>query len=128
MEWKRRFELLAGLATASIGVIVVLGTVHEDQQTAQTLGEPASTGKAFLVAMILYGLPALLVALGGFMHAIKRHPWGRLLLITSTVFLVGWFFLSFAVLVWSKWLLPITLLIGLAFLTSIISLLVRSET
>jgi hypothetical protein len=99
MEWKRRFELLAGLATASIGVIVVLGTVHEDQQTAQNLGDPSVTGKAFVVAMILYGVPTLLVALGAFTHAMKRRSWAIILLILSTMFLVGWFCLSFAVLV-----------------------------
>ena len=128
MEWKRRIELLAGVATAGFGVIVVIGTVHQDQQAAQTLGEPAATGKAFVVAMILYGLPALLVALGAFTHAIKRQSWGKMLLIASTVFLVVWFFLSFPVLAWTAWFWPITLLTGLAFLTLIVSLVVRRET
>ncbi len=127
MEWKRRLELLGGLATAGLGVIVVIGAVNESQQIAQTQQEPAATGKAFVVAMILYGLPALLVALGAFTHAIKRQPWGRMLLIAATVFLVVWFFLSFPVLAWTAWFWPITLLTALAFLTSIISLLVRSE-
>src|ERR1041385_3435736 len=125
MEWKRRLELLAGLATACLGVIVVIGAINESHQIAQTQHEPAQTGKAIVVSMILYGLPTLLVAFGAFTHTIKRQSWGAILLIMAAMFLLAWFFLSFAVLAWTAWFWPITLLTGLAVLTSIISLAVR---
>jgi hypothetical protein len=71
MDWKRKLELLGGLATAGLGVIVVMGAVNESRQIRQMRGEPAAIGKAFVVAMMLYGLPSLFVALGAFTHAVR---------------------------------------------------------
>lgn len=127
MDLRRRLEVICGLITAVMGIIVVLGALHEAQLIAQTLQEPAPIGRAFVVSFLLYGLPTLLVAMGGYTHAMRRQSWGRALLITASVFLMVWFLLSLVVVVWSGWLLPMGLLTGFALLTSIISLLVRRE-
>jgi hypothetical protein len=130
MAWKRKLELISSLATVALGVIVVIGIVYADQKTAQSLGEPAPIGKAFVIAMMLYGLPSLFVALGAFIHAMKRQPLGRMLLIASSLFLAVWFFLSLVGLAWSQWVLLswlIVLLTGFAILTSLFSLMVGKE-
>ncbi len=127
MDWKRRLEIICGLVTAVLGIIIMLGALAETQMIARRLQEPARFGNALAVSFALYGLPAFLVAIGAYGHATKRQQWARFVLIAASLFLLVWLFFSFAVLVWSKWSLPICLLTGFAILTSIISLIVRRE-
>jgi len=127
MDWKRRLELICGLITALLGIIVMLGAIAETQTIAQRLEEPVRFGNALGVSFALYGLPAFLVAIGAYGHATKRQQWARIVLIAASLFLLVWLFFSFVVLVWSKWALPIGLLTAFAIFTSIISLIVGRE-
>jgi hypothetical protein len=130
MDSKRRLELICGMVTGGIGIAVIFGALYVTKLTAEILQEPAPIGSAFVVSLGLYGLPALLVATGAYTHAVKRWLWGRALLITASLFLIILFFVSFVVLVWSRWVLLswlIFLLTGFATLTSVASFFVRSD-
>jgi hypothetical protein len=130
MDWKRRSELICGLITGVLGIGVTVETMYVTQLTGQMLHEPPPMLATFLSCLVLYLLPTFLVAIGAYAHAAKRRLWGRLLLITASVFLTVWFFLSLVGLVWSRWVLLswlIVLLTAFAMFTSIISFLVRRE-
>src|SRR5207245_7002382 len=130
MDWKRRFELICGLITGALGIGVTLETLYVTQLTGQVLHERPPMLATFFSCLVLYILPTFLVAIGAYAHAAERRPWGRLLLITASVFLTVWFFLSLVVLVWSRWVLLswlIVLLTAFSILSSIASFLVRRE-
>jgi len=126
LDWKRKLEITFGLLTGVLGVIVLSGILYEEHLIAVRLQEPTPIGD-MLVLVAFYGMPILLVVVGGYTHAKKRQSLGRVLLIAATLFLVVMFFLSLVVLVWSGWVWPIASLTLLAILTSITSLLVRRE-
>jgi hypothetical protein len=128
MDWKRRFEIICGLITGALGISVTLGALYVTDLTARTLDEPAPMFKALIVSIAFYGLPALLVAVGSYAHAVRSQSWGKALLIAASLFLTVWFFLSLVLLVWSRWVLLswlMVLLTGFAILTSVASLVVR---
>ncbi len=127
MNWKRKLELICGVITAGLGITVMLLGLRVEYVVAQKLGGTGFMVKEVALWFALYGLPALLVAFGAYSHAARTRPWGRLLLITGSLFVTVWFFLSLALVVWSGLFLPASLLTGFAILTSIISILVRCE-
>jgi len=131
MNRKQKLEATSGVVTAVLGIVVMIAAGYVEKLTAEKLDEPASIGQALVISFALYGLPALLVAVGAYAHSMKKRWWGRALLLTATLFLIVWFFLSFSVLIWSKWLLlswAIVLVTGFAILTSVISVfVVRGE-
>jgi|SRR5438067_9553138 len=124
MNGKQKLEATFGLLTAVLGILVMIAAGYVEELTAEKLHEPAPIRQALMISFALYGLPALLVAIGAYAHSMKKRWWGKALLLTATLFLIVWFFLSFSVLIWSKWLLlswAIVLLTGFAIFTSIIS-------
>jgi hypothetical protein len=128
MNWKRRLELISGVITALLSIPILLMGLYIENAAANIRQESVPFGKAVVVWFLLYGLPTLSVALGAYAHAVRRQPWGRLLIITAGVFLTVWFFLSLALVVWSGLFLPAALLTVLAIATSVISLFVRGRT
>jgi len=127
MNWKRKLELICGLITAVLGITVMLLGLRVQYVVAQKLGGTGAMVKEIALWFALYGLPGLLVAFGAYSHARRSRSWGRLLLITASLFITGWFFLSLALVVWSGLFLLAVLLAGLAIMTSVISLVVRAE-
>ena len=127
MDWKRRLEIICGLVAAVLGIIITLEALYITQLAGQMLHESAPMLSTFLLYLALYILPTCLVAIGAYAHAAKKQLWGRALLITATLFLTVWFFLSLVVLVWSGRVLSSLLEVVFAISTSIISLVVRGE-
>lgn len=127
MNWKRRLELICGLITGALGIGVTLQTLYVTQLAGQMLRQRPPLLATFFSCLVLYILPTFLVAIGAYAHAAKRQLWGRMVLIAATLFLTVWFFLSLVVLVWSGRVLLSLLEVIFAILTSIASVLVRSE-
>ncbi len=130
MDWKRKLELICGLITGALGITVTVGLLYVTKLTGEMLNEAPPMIRTLLFSLLLYFLPASLVAVGGYLHAVRRQLWGKLLVITASLFLTILFFLSLVALVWSRWVLLswlIVLLTAFAVLTSIISLIVRRE-
>src|SRR6266481_3225183 len=127
MNWKRRLELICGLITAVLGITVMLLGLRVEYVVAQKLGGTGAMVKEIALWFALYGLPGLLVSFGAYSHAGKSRSWGRFLLITASLFIIGLFFLSLALVVWSGLFLLAVLLAAFAIMTSVISLVVRTE-
>ena len=127
MDWKRKSEIVCGVITGALGISVTLQTLYVTQLTGQILHERPPILATFLSCLVLYILPTFLVAIGAYAHAVKRRLWGRELLISASLFVTVWFFLSLVVLVWSGRALLSTLEVLFAILTSIFSLLVRRK-
>lgn len=131
MDWKRRLELICGLLTSALGISVTVGLLYVTKLTGEMLREPPPMIRTLLFSLLLYFFPSSLVAVGGYMHAVRRQSWGRLLVITASSFLTILFFLSLIGLVWSRWVLLswlIVLLTGFAIVTSIMSFVVGRES
>ena len=128
MNWKRKLELICGLITLLLGMIVVIIVLYFQHTITKQLQQPSQLLKTFVIFFILYGLPAFLIAVGGYQHAIRRQSWGRVLLISTTCFLVILLFLSLVVLMWSGAIIPVGLLTVFAILTTVTSLFVRGDT
>lgn len=130
MNWKRKLELICGIITAALGITISVGLLYVTKLTGELLHESPPLLQTLLFALLLYFLPAALVASGAYLHAVKRQSWGRLLVVTASCFLTILFFLSLVGLAWSRWVflsLLIVLLTVFGILTSIASILVRSE-
>jgi len=127
MDWKRKLELICGVITALLGITVTLLALRVEYVVAQRLGGTGTMVKEIALWFALYGLPGLLVAFGAYSHAGRFRSWGRVLVITATLFITVWFLLSLALVVWSGLFLLAVLLTLFAILTSVISLVVRTE-
>src|SRR5438067_13546424 len=127
MNWKRKLELICSVITTGLGITVMLLGLRVEYAVAQRLGGNGAMVKEIALWFALYGLPGLLVSIGAYSHAGKSRSWGRLLLITASLFITGWFFLSLVLVVWSGLFLPAGLLTLFAILTSVVSLFVRGK-
>ena len=131
MSGARKLELVCGVATGLLGVIVTLLTLYLTQETARRLKEDAPLVQTLLVWALLYILPSLLVSVGAYVHALKREPWGRIILLIGAFLLA----LSFSLLLFGHafyrtdlWLVMNLSLPLVALLTLITSLAVREKS
>src|SRR5438067_8187971 len=103
MNWKRKLELICGLITAALGIIISVGLLYVTKLTGELLHESPPLLQTLLFALVMYCLPAALVASGAHLHAVKRRSWGRLLVITASSFLTILFFFLLGGFVWCRW-------------------------
>lgn len=128
MNSKERVELICGLMTGLLGVGVTVATLYETSETARLLHQPAPMLQTLVLWSILFILPSFLVAIGGYLQAVKKQSRGGSMVIAGSLFVIVIFILSFVSLIVSKWALysaPMVLLAFFALLTAISSLLVR---
>jgi hypothetical protein len=131
MSLSRKLELSCGLATLLLAIIVSLIALRDDYQTALRLENEFHPFGDFLIVAVRFILPAFLVVLGAYVHAVKQAAWGRVALILGGLFLIGMFlvnlFLSLTFRRTDLWLGLNFLLPVLAIVTILASLLPRRE-
>jgi|SRR5438067_5167356 len=132
MNWKRKLELIIGLATSVLAAGITLLALRMHYQITVRLQEEFPLLEDLLLGTVRFILPSLLIAFGAYIHAVKRLVGlGRAFLVLGTVFLSVMFlvnvFVSLAfrqsdLLFWLNLSLPL-----FAIATSAISLLVRGK-
>jgi hypothetical protein len=130
MDRKRKLELICGVITCALGIGVTFGVVYVTELTAQMLHESPPILSAIFFGLALYLLPSFLVAVGSYAHAVKSEPWGRIMVVAATLFLIVLLLVSLVSLVWSRWVLLSLLEVSttlFAILTSVFSLLIRTS-
>lgn len=76
MTLARRVELGGGVATVVLAIVVTLHLLRDTQETALRLKNEPYLLETFLMGFLLYLLPASLIALGAYTHAVKQKTWG----------------------------------------------------
>lgn len=88
----RMLEIVAGVATALSGLSVA--TLHLNRQFTMFEGSK--------ITLILFGLPGLLVAIGSYAHAMRRHEWGRRLLTMGSLLVIASFLFQLIVMAFMR--------------------------
>jgi phosphoglycerol transferase MdoB-like AlkP superfamily enzyme len=73
MSTTRRLELISGVASGILGIIVIL--------SASTLSQHSS----YLGVFVLWVVPEMFVAAGAYLHAVKNSSRGRLMLLIAGI-------------------------------------------
>ena len=94
MSIARLVELIAGVATGLLGIIVGTILFKDDLDISRRLEQEFHPLREVLVILILFTGPNLLVAIGAYFHAVRRDPGpGRLMIFYGSGFVVGFFIL-----------------------------------
>lgn len=88
----RKLEIVCGAATAILGIATAANMLTTDLQTMRRLEREFAVAQELLAASIFFVLPALLVAIGAYIHASRVRSWGLPMVVIAAVSLV--FFLS----------------------------------
>jgi uncharacterized BrkB/YihY/UPF0761 family membrane protein len=88
MTLARKVELGGGIATVLLAIVVTLHLIRETQETALRLKDESRSLQAFLMGFFLYILPASLIALGAYAHAVKQKSWGFAAVMVGSVITV----------------------------------------
>ena len=80
----RKLEVFSGLATALLGAAVTLNMLRTDYQTMLRLNEDFPVIQELSVGLLLFLFPSLLIAVGSYLHAVRRQPRGLVILVVST--------------------------------------------
>jgi len=94
MTFLRKLEIVAGVATAILGIAAAAQMLHTDMETMRRLGRSFPVFQELVGASLLYIVPGLLVALGSYFHVTKVRSWGFPMTIISSLFLLA-IFVSF---------------------------------
>jgi len=123
MRRLRKLELVTGLGTALLAVVVSLLMLKIDWDVEQHLERDFATLNEITVALVFFILPGLVVAVGSYIHVVKGNGWGRLMIGAGSLFLIILFLVSLVALVWSPRLLSllIVLLTVFSIFTGVIS-------
>jgi hypothetical protein len=108
MRLLRKLEFASGLATLLLGAVVVAVAFDGNSYAAK----PSENSEDFLQVALVWILFPAVVALGSYIHGIKRKKWGLYLLGVCGLIAFGLISILFYVILLS-WYYPI----GLAFLT-----------
>lgn len=131
MSRLRKLELISGAMTLIIAVILSVMLVEIDRNASQHLGKVFVLWTELKIALAIYLGPALLIALGSYIHAVKRNDWGWISAIFGALLFIAIFFALLVVLVWSgSILLPaLQLLLTLcAITTAVIASVIQRQT
>ena len=131
MNSKERLELICGMITGLLSIVVTTATLYETQETARLLHQPAPMLQTLVLWLILFILPSFLVAFGAYLHGVKKQSRGVTMVIAGTLIVTVIFALSFVSLIVSRWALysaPMILSAFFALLTAASSLLVRRHS
>jgi hypothetical protein len=88
MTLARRVELGGGVATVLLAIVMTLHILRETQETALRLKNESRLLEAFLMGFFLYILPASLITLGAYAHAVKDKSWGFVAVIVGSLITV----------------------------------------
>jgi hypothetical protein len=88
MTLARRVELGGGVATVLFAIVMTLHLIRETQETALRLKNEPYLLETFLMGFFLYLLPASLIALGAYAHAVKQKTWGFAAVMVGSVITV----------------------------------------
>lgn len=127
----RKLELVTGTLTGLLSVVLSLLMLKLDRDTAQQLEREFLIWDEVKVALGRFILPGLIIAISSYLHTSKRNAWARVAIAIPTLFLVSFFLISLVAIVWVQpafWSFLYALLIIFAVLTTLISLLVKTET
>lgn len=72
----RRLEMVGGVATVVLAIVMTRHLIRETQETALRLKNEPYLLETFLMGFSLHLLPASLIALGAYAHAVKQKTWG----------------------------------------------------
>lgn len=72
----RRLEMVGGVATVVSAIVMTRHLIRETQETALRLKNEPYLLETFLMGFSLHLLPASLIALGAYAHAVKQKTWG----------------------------------------------------
>ena len=126
----RKLELVSGLGTGLLSVVLSLLMLKIDRDTAQRLEREFVMWDEVKLALGLFILPGLVIAIGSYLHTIKQNAWARVAIAVATLFFVTCFLISLVAIVWvhpAVWPFLYALLIILAVLTTLMSLLTKRE-
>jgi hypothetical protein len=93
MSIARVVELTSGLATGFLGIVIAAIGLKGDYDVSQQHGYefPLST---IPVLLIVFAGPNLLVAIGAYLHAVRRYSGlGRVMIFFGSAFVIGLFLL-----------------------------------
>jgi len=94
MAIARMVELIGGLGTGLLGIIVGIVTFKDDFEISQRLEHEFHPVRDFLILLLFFTIPNLVVATGAYFHAVRRDSGiGRLLIFFGGAFVVGLFLL-----------------------------------
>jgi hypothetical protein len=119
----RKLELVTGLGTALLSILVSVIILKIEREDAQYLERDFAMLEQIKLAILFFMLSGLIVAIGSYIHAVKRKGWGRVILGAGSLFLTINFLRYLVVLVWSPglWSLLFVLLTVFAIVTAAIS-------
>jgi hypothetical protein len=119
----RKLELVTGLATALLAVMASLLMLKIDWDVEQHLERDFATLNEITVALVFFIVPGSIVAIGSYLHVVKRKVWGRFMVGAGSLSLIILFLVSLVALAWSPalWSLLIVLLIVFSIFTGVIS-------
>ena len=94
MSIPRIVELTGGLATGLFGIIVAVTIFKDDFDISRRLENEFHPVAEVMLYLILFIVPALLVAVGAYFHSVLRDSGpGRVMTFFGSAFLVGFFLL-----------------------------------
>jgi hypothetical protein len=119
----RKLELVTGLGTALLAVVISLLMLKIDWDVAQHLERDFETLNELAVALVFFIAPGSVVAIGSYLHVVKRKGWGRFMVAAGSLTLIILFLLSLVALAWlpGLWSLLIVLLTVFSIFTGVIS-------
>jgi hypothetical protein len=119
----RKLELVTGLGTALLAVVISLLMLKIDWDVAQHLERDFETLNELAVALVFFIVPGSVVAIGSYLHVVKRKGWGRFIVGVGSLYLIILFLVSLVALVWlpALWPLLIILLTVFSIFTGVIS-------
>jgi hypothetical protein len=119
----RKLELVTGLGTALLAVVISLLMLKIDWDVAQHLERDFETLNELAVALVFFIVPGSVVAIGSYLHVVKRKGWGRFIVGVGSLYLIILFLVSLVALVWlpALWPLLIILLTVFSIFTVVIS-------
>ena len=130
MTFTRKLELGGGLATVVLAIVVTLHLLREMQEIALRLKDESRSLQAFLMGFFLYILPAVLIALGAYAHAVKQKSWGFAAVMVGsfiTVIILLLLFLALGPYAGNLWFLLNSLLTIAALITMSASVAVQAQ-
>ena len=94
MSFPRIVELIGGLTTGLLGIIVAVTLFKDDFDISRRLEKEFHPVSEVVLYLILFIAPALLVAIGAYFHAVLRDSGrGRVMIFFGSTFIVGFFLL-----------------------------------
>lgn len=128
MTFLRKLEIGCGVTTAVFGFATAAELLLSESRLRHEMGESVPVLQWLLVASLIYLAPALLIAIGSYVHAKRLRPWGLPMGIISTC----WVVIVFVFSLFSLYFFQSPLLLALNFLfaiaaivTILVSLLVK---